>query len=197
MVATRNPGKIREIRALLKGMGIQVLSLDDYPQVPPIKEEGDTFRENALKKARVTARLTGEMALADDSGLEVDALGGAPGVRSARFGGGGLTDADRNRLLLDRLEGVPWENRTARFRCVMALVTPEGKEYLVEGTCEGCIAFEPEGEYGFGYDPVFYLPEYGKTMAQLPPEEKNRISHRAKALEKMRGVLERLARGEG
>ena len=197
VVATRNPGKIREIRALLQGLGYRVLSLEDYPHLPPIEERGETFRENALEKARVAARFTGEMVLADDSGLEVDALGGAPGVKSARFGGEGLTDVDRNLLLLEKLEGVPMEKRTARFRCVMALVTPGGEEYVVEGTCEGYIALEPRGEHGFGYDPVFYLPQYGKTMAQLPPEEKNRISHRARALAKMKEVLERLVREEG
>ena len=193
VVATKNPGKIREIRALLEGLGYRILSLEDFPQFPPVEERGETFLENALEKARAAARYTGEMALADDSGLEVEALGGAPGVRSARFGGQGLTDADRNRLLLEKLRGVPMEERKARFRCVMALVTPGGEEYVVEGTCEGYIAMEPRGDHGFGYDPVFYLPRYGKTMAQLPPEEKNRISHRAKALAGMREVLERLA----
>ncbi len=194
VVATKNPGKIREIRALLEGLGYRILSLEDFPQFPPVEERGETFLENALEKARAAARYTGEMALADDSGLEVEALGGAPGVRSARFGGQGLTDADRNRLLLEKLRGVPMEERKARFRCVMALVTPGGEEYVVEGTCEGYIAMEPLGDHGFGYDPVFYLPRYGKTMAQLPPEEKNRISHRAKALAGIREVLERLAR---
>jgi len=192
VVATKNPGKIREIGALLEGMGLQVLSLDHYPHIPPVEEKGRTFRDNALEKARVAASFTGEMALADDSGLEVDALGGAPGVRSARFGGEGLTDGERNLLLLERLKGVPMEERKARFRCVMALVTPQGDEYVVEGTCQGYIALEPVGEHGFGYDPVFYLPEYGKTMAQLPPEEKNRISHRAKALARMKEILEKV-----
>jgi len=195
VVATRNPGKIREFRALLEGLGYEILSMDHYPSIPPAEEKGETFEENALEKARAAARFTGEMALADDSGLEVDALGGAPGVRSARFGGEDLSDAQRNRLLLERLKGVPMEERRARFRCVIALVTPRGEEYVVEGVCEGCIAMEPKGRHGFGYDPIFYLPSYGRTMAQIPPEEKNKISHRARALAKIRVILEKLAGG--
>ncbi len=195
MVATRNPGKIREIRALLEGLGYEILSLDHYPPFPPVEERGETFRENALEKARAAARFTGEMALADDSGLEVDILDGAPGVKSARFGGEDISDAQRCELLLKKLEGVPLENRKARFRCVIALVTPRGEEYVVEGTCEGYIALKPKGGHGFGYDPVFYLPSYGRTMAQIPPEEKNKISHRAQALAKMKVILERLAGG--
>ena len=195
MVATRNPGKIREFRALLEGLGYEILSMDHYPSIPPAEEKGETFEENALEKARAAARFTGEMALADDSGLEVDALGGAPGARSARFGGEDLSDAQRNRLLLERLKGVPMEERRARFRCVIALVTPRGEEYVVEGVCEGYIAMEPKGRHGFGYDPIFYLPSYGRTMAQIPPEEKNKISHRARALAKIRVILEKLAGG--
>lgn len=194
-MATRNPGKIREIQALLEGLGYEILSLDHYPSLPPVEEKGETFRENALEKARAAARLTGEMALADDSGLEVDILNGAPGVKSARFGGEDISDAQRCELLLKRLEGVPLEDRKARFRCVIALVTPHGEEYVVEGTCEGYIALELKGGHGFGYDPIFYLPSHGRTMAQIPPEEKNKISHRAQALAKMKTVLERLAGG--
>ncbi len=192
VVATKNPGKIRELKALLADKGWEVLSMDAFPSIPSVEENGDSFVDNALKKARSVARFTGLIALADDSGLEVDALGGGPGVYSARFGGEGLGDDERSALLLKRLEGVPLGERKARFRCVMALVTPRGEEYVVEGVCEGFVGQEPRGKSGFGYDPVFYLPSYGKTMAQLPPEEKNRISHRAKALEKMVEILARL-----
>ena len=190
--ATRNPGKIRELRALLADKGWEILSMDAFPSMPPVEENGKTFVENALKKARSVAYFTGLTALADDSGLEVDALGGEPGVHSARFGGEGLRDEERNALLLKRLEGVPLKERKARFRCAMAFVTPQGAEYVVEGVCEGLIAQEPKGEGGFGYDPIFYLPSLGKTMAQLPAAEKNRISHRAKAMEKMIEILDNL-----
>ncbi len=191
-MATKNPGKMRELEALLKGEGWEIFPLTAFTSMPPVSEDGETFVENALKKARAAACFTGMAALADDSGLEVDALGGAPGVHSARFGGEGLSDSERYLLLLKMLEGVPWRERTARFKCVMALVVPDDKEYVVEGVCEGIIAMEPKGEGGFGYDPVFYLPSYGKTMAQLPAGEKNRISHRAKALHRMREILRRL-----
>jgi len=196
VVATKNPGKIQELRALLADKGWEILPMDAFPSMPPVEEDGKTFVENALKKARSVAYFTGLTALADDSGLEVDALGGEPGVHSARFGGEGLRDEERNALLLKRLKGVPPEERGARFRCAMALVTPRGEEYVVEGVCEGFIAQEPKGEGGFGYDPVFYLPSRGKTMAQLTAEEKNSISHRAKALEKMAGILDSLLERE-
>jgi len=189
LLATKNQGKIREFKALLENTGWFVSSLKDFPGVPVVEEKGSSFLENALEKARIAAMVSGRVALADDSGLEVDALGGAPGVRSARWGGEGLSDEERNRLLLDRLEGIPMEKRGARFRCVIAMVTPDSKEYTVEGICEGYIAFEPKGESGFGYDPVFFLPSHNRTMAQLLLEEKNKISHRAKALEKIKKVL--------
>jgi len=196
VVATKNPGKIQELRVLLADKGWEILSMDAFPSMPSVKEDGETFVENALRKARSVAYFTGLTALADDSGLEVDALGGEPGIHSARFGGEGLRDEERSSLLLKRLEGVPPEERRARFRCVIALVTPRGEEYVVEGVCEGFIAQEPRGEGGFGYDPVFYLPSHGKTMAQLPAEEKNSISHRAKALEKMAEILDSLLERE-
>lgn len=196
VVATKNPGKLQELRVLLADKGWEILSMDAFPSMQPVKEDGKTFVENALKKARSVAYFTGLTALADDSGLEVDALGGEPGIHSARFGGEGLSDEERNALLLKRLKGVPPEERGARFRCVMALVTPRGEEYVVEGVCEGFIAQEPRGKGGFGYDPVFYLPSRGKTMAQLPAEEKNSISHRAKALEKMAGILDSILERE-
>jgi len=176
-------------------MDIEILSLADFEGIPEIEETGETFRENALKKAEASVRLTGEISLADDSGLEVDVLGGKPGVRSARFGGA-ISDEERNEKLLGLLSGVPYEKRTARFRCVVALVTPEMDKYVTEGVCEGIIAFEPKGKYGFGYDPIFYLPAYKRTMAQLTPKEKNLISHRAKALNKMRKILEMILKEE-
>ena len=170
--------------------GIQVISLDAFPEIPEIKEEGDSFRENALRKAREVARRSGMVTLADDSGLEVEALGGKPGVLSARFAGERASDRDNNRKLLQMLEGVPWERRRAAFRCVIACVDPSsGKEVVVEGSCEGVIGFEERGEGGFGYDPLFFIPELGKTMAELPLEVKNRLSHRGRALKALKSRL--------
>lgn len=190
--ATRNKGKLRELRQLLQLDHLEILALDDIPGTPEVEEDGDTFAENATKKAREIMEATGLPALADDSGLEVDALGGAPGVHSARYAGEDATDGDRINLLLSELQGVPHEQRTARFRCVVAIATPTRELYSAEGVCEGLIAFEPTGQGGFGYDPVFYLPEYGCTMAQLPQAEKNRISHRARAVEAALPTLRRL-----
>ncbi|MGQ9513426.1 XTP/dITP diphosphatase [Thermodesulfitimonas sp.] len=189
VVATTNQGKLREIEEILAPLGLSVISLAAYPGFPEIEEDGATFEENAVKKARLTAAFTGETALADDSGLEVDYLGGAPGVRSARFAGEPKNDAANNAKLLRLLAGVPWEKRTARFRCVIAVATPEGQVATAEGTCEGFILAEPRGTGGFGYDPLFYFPEYGKTFAELSPEEKNRVSHRARALAKVEELL--------
>ncbi|SHE88028.1 XTP/dITP diphosphohydrolase [Desulfofundulus australicus DSM 11792] len=189
VLATRNPGKVRELSQLLSPLGYEVLSLEHFPGVPEVVEDGATFRDNAVKKATAVARHTGQLALADDSGLEVDYLGGAPGVRSARFAGEGHDDRANNEKLLRLLAGVPPEKRTARFRCVVAVATPEGKVLTTEGTCEGIIAEEPRGEGGFGYDPLFYVPSCGKTFAELEPEVKNRISHRGRALALMREIL--------
>ncbi|MBO8129539.1 MAG: XTP/dITP diphosphatase [Peptococcaceae bacterium] len=186
ILATRNQNKVREIAAILEPYHIEVVSLDTYPDLPEVVEDGKTFEENAVKKARTIATLTGEMALADDSGLEVDYLNGAPGVYSARFAGEPKDDVANNRKLLQLLNGVPEEKRTARFRCVMALAEPSGRVQTTEGTCEGVISFEPRGDNGFGYDPLFFVPEFGRTMAQLDLETKNSISHRGRALEKMR-----------
>lgn len=199
VLATRNRGKVRELGELVSPFGYEVVSLDHYPGVPEIIEDGTTFKENAVKKATTVARLTGQLALADDSGLEVDYLGGAPGVYSARFAGEGHDDRANNEKLLRLLEGVPPEKRTARFRCVVAVATPQGQVFTAEGSCEGIIAVEPRGEGGFGYDPLFYLPGYGKTFAQLDPAEKNRISHRARALALAREILAGLrgVSGEG
>ena len=182
VLATQNKGKVREIAAALVSADIEVLSLDDFPQVGDIEEDGATFLENAIKKARVTASLTSLLALADDSGLEVDHLQGAPGVYSARFAGPVKSDQANNEKLLSLLEGVPPEKRTARFQCVMAIAHPDGQLHTVQGTCAGIIANEPKGDMGFGYDPLFFLPEYGKTFAQLELPLKNRISHRGQAL---------------
>jgi len=191
VLATRNEGKAKEIREALSGLEVDLLTLSDFPEV---HEDGATFSENAKKKALTVAKFTGLPALADDSGLEVDALGGMPGVRSARFAGEGADDDANNRKLLELLKGLPPERRTARFRCVLALAFPDGEVYTVEGTCEGLIAEEPAGEGGFGYDPLFLIPEEGRTFAQMTREEKNSLSHRGRALRKLREVLHQLIR---
>lgn len=182
VVATRNEGKLKELASLLALLGIEVVSLEVYPEIPEIPELGDTFEENALAKARVAAAQTGQLVMADDSGLEVDALAGAPGVHSARFAGESRDDTLNNQKLLRLLEGVPWEKRGARFRCVIALVAPDGTERTAEGVCAGVIGYEPRGTGGFGYDPLFYVPEYDRTFAELDLDTKNRISHRGRAL---------------
>ncbi len=194
LVATHNAGKMRELAALLKPWGGEVVFPAALGLHLDIVEDGTTYTENALKKAQAYASVASLLTLADDSGLEVDALGGAPGVRSARY----VAGSDRTRLeaLLEALEGVPWERRGARFRCVVAIATPAGLCETAEGVCEGLIAFEPAGTGGFGYDPIFFLPQYGCTMAQLPPETKNRISHRARAIQAALPILDRLARCE-
>lgn len=179
VLATRNRGKLREFARLLEGGFASVISLDALDSPPEVLEDGMTFRDNALKKARAVAQYSGKPALADDSGLEVDALGGKPGVYSARYAGENAFDKDNIIKLLQDLNGV--EDRRARFVCCLALVSPDGRETVVEGSCEGIILTEPRGKGGFGYDPVFFLPEYGKTMAEIPAELKNKISHRARA----------------
>jgi len=191
VLATRNAKKVEELKALLApiAIGVKVLSLLDFPDVPETPETGATFAENAELKAKAAARATGRIALADDSGLEVDALGGRPGVYSNRFAGPEASDRDKYTRVLELLKGVPDEKRTARFHAAVAVATPEGKAVVVEGTCEGRIAHEPKGEGGFGYDPIFYLPELGRTMAELSPDEKNRISHRGKALRAAKQLL--------
>ena len=190
VLATRNQGKIREIEKALDLPRLEIRSLQDFPDLPEVVEDGRTFLENAFKKAQACAQATGGPALADDSGLEVDCLNGAPGIYSARFSGAEATDEANNRKLLSLLEGIPEERRTARFVCRMVLYLPAGTWIQTEGFCPGIIARAPRGEHGFGYDPVFYLPEFNKTMAELPLEEKNQISHRAQALRKIRSHLE-------
>lgn len=200
ILATRNPGKYREFAHLLGDLPVRLLSLEDFPGLELPREDGSTYAANALSKARAVAAATRLPALGDDSGLEVDALGGEPGVRSARYAGADGDDAANNAKLLAALKGVPWERRTARFRCVLALIYPSGSavasfaEALAEGTCEGIIACSPRGRHGFGYDPLFYLPEHGCTMAELPEEVKNRISHRGRAVEKVKPLLQALLR---
>jgi XTP/dITP diphosphohydrolase len=190
LVASQNSGKIREYRALLDSLLAEIRSPQDLGLDLPVAEKGETYAENARLKAQAYARASELLTLADDSGLEVDALDGAPGVRSARYASG--SDADRVTALLQHLDGVPWEERTARFRCVIAIVTPQGQVYTADGTCEGVIATSPAGSGGFGYDPVFYLPEHDLTMAQIPPPVKNRISHRARAAQNALPILRRL-----
>lgn len=185
VVATKNKGKLKEIEEILSGLPFRVVSMEEAGIDGDIEETGSTFEENALIKAQAVAKVTGGLVMADDSGLEVDALNGAPGIHSARFAGEGATDADRNNKLLGLLQEVPFEKRTGRFVCAIAVVFPEGEHRMVRGTCEGFIGFKPEGTNGFGYDPLFYVPEYQMTIAQLPVAEKNRISHRGRALEKM------------
>jgi len=184
VVASRNPGKIAELKRLLEHLSVNVLSLDDFDDIPEIIEDGKTYEENALKKARVVHQATGKIVLSDDSGLEVDALRGQPGVRSARFGGDDLTDYERSMKLLDEIKETPEDERGATFQCRLAIVGPNGMEKVVSGSCRGSIIPAPQGGSGFGYDPIFLPSEYNHTFAELSPDIKNRISHRGRALEK-------------
>ncbi|MFZ0547398.1 MAG: RdgB/HAM1 family non-canonical purine NTP pyrophosphatase [Candidatus Promineifilaceae bacterium] len=182
LVATHNRGKIAEYRDMMQDLALDWLGLADVGVTLEVAETGKTFKENAVLKAAGYSAETGLLTLADDSGLEVDALKGEPGVLTARYGGAGLTPKERYEHLLRNLADVPWEARTARFRCVIALYNKGRLVGTAEGSCEGMIAMEPAGEGGFGYDPVFYLPDRQVTMAQLPPEEKHKISHRGRAV---------------
>jgi XTP/dITP diphosphohydrolase len=196
LVASGNPGKLKEYRELLTsgtgGIVLEWLLLSDLGITSEVEETGTTFEENARLKAAAYAHASGLLTLADDSGLEVDALGGAPGVLSARYGGPSATDRDRCQKLLKQLENVPVEERGARFVCVVAVCVPEGEIASAEGELRGRIGFEPRGTHGFGYDPIFYIPGLHMTLAQAGPEIKNRISHRARALEAIRPTLARL-----
>ena len=194
VIATRNPKKFRELKALLAVRGLRWRSLTDFPRLSPVRETGRTFQENARKKALAAARATGGLAVADDSGLEVRALSGGPGVRSARFAGRHGNDHANNAKLLRLLEGLPPSRRVARFRCVLALASPNEVLAVTEGTLAGRIAKTPRGHRGFGYDPIFIVPRLGKTVAQLPAAVKNRISHRAQAARRLQRVLRRLTR---
>jgi XTP/dITP diphosphohydrolase len=192
LLATSNLGKVREYRSLLSGLGYQITTLAEEGISKAVTEPGNSYEQNARSKAAAYAKFSQLIALADDSGMEVDALDGPPGVKSARFAGKSATDAERVSLLLARLGGVPWERRTAHFKCVIAIATPEGQSEVCYGECHGVIAIEAKGENGFGYDPIFFVPELGKTMAELPLEMKNKISHRALASQKARQVLQQL-----
>jgi len=189
VLGTLNAAKGRELVSLLGDVRLQVRLLADYPGARLPEETGQTYAENALAKARAAADFTGELSLGDDSGLEVDALGGEPGLYTARFGGAGLDDRGRWALLLDRLRGVELAQRTARFRCVVALAGPGRAEQVVEGVAEGVIATAPRGSGGFGYDPVFFYPPLGRTFAEISDEEKARVSHRGRALAALRRLL--------
>lgn len=190
VLATRNRGKTEEIVDLLKDYPVRIRNLDDFGPIPPIVEDGTTFDDNAYKKASLTARFLGMPALADDSGLTVAALGGAPGVYSARYGGESATDQDRYRKLLKEMAGE--EDRTAAFECVLSLAVPTGPALTYEGRCEGLITQAPAGENGFGYDPIFLYPPLDKTFAQMSLAEKSEVSHRGKALRELRSEFDKV-----
>ncbi len=190
VIATRNKGKTLEIKALLKGFPVEIKNLDDFGPIPHLEEDGDTFDENAYKKASFAARILGLPALADDSGLTVEALDGAPGIHSARYAGENATDEQRYLQLLDEMEGK--SNRKAAFECVISIAAPTGPALTYEARCEGLITTEPAGSNGFGYDPVFFYPPYNKTFAQITREEKNSISHRGKALAELRSEFDKV-----
>ena len=193
LLATNNKGKLEELRELLAGVLFNFVSPSDIELKLDVLESGKTYAANARLKARAFAQASGLLTLADDSGLEVDALNGAPGVLSSRYAGLGASDKKRVAFLLSKLEDVPWEKRTACFHCVMAIATPDGEIKMSSGTCKGIITLFPQGENGFGYDPIFYIPEFKKTVAELPAEIKNRISHRAKAAARARKILTELS----
>lgn len=189
VLATRNRHKGEELAALLGDLGITIRTLDEFPDAPEVVEDGDTCEANAVKKARAIAEFTGLPAVADDTGLEVDALGGRPGIYAARYAGEDATYEDNCRKLLRELAGVPRERRTARFLTVAAIALPSGEVRVAQGALDGVIAEAASGTLGFGYDPMFLIPELGKTLAQLSADQKNTISHRAKAFMKMREIL--------
>ena len=190
VIATGNPGKTAEIRDMLKGYPIDIKNLDDFGPIPPVVEDGDTFDENAYKKASFVSKILGYPALADDSGLVVDALDGAPGVYSARYAGENATDVQRYTKLLEEMKGQA--NRQAAFECVISLAVPTGAALTYEGRCEGLIAEEPSGDGGFGYDPVFYYPPLKKTFGELSREDKSRISHRGKAMGELKDEFDKV-----
>jgi XTP/dITP diphosphohydrolase len=195
MVATTNQGKLVEIRRIFSGLDLDLLALSDFPQAPAVIEDGLTYRDNAVKKARTVAAWSGQLTLADDSGLEVQALGGQPGVYTGRFGGPGLSSHERCLYLLERLRDVPVDQRQAVFRCVVVLMDPTGQRLIREGQCSGVISQTLRGEGGFGYDPLFFLPEQGCSLAELAPEQKDLISHRGQAMRALIPVLTSLAQG--
>ncbi|MCD6305373.1 MAG: XTP/dITP diphosphatase [Deltaproteobacteria bacterium] len=190
VLATRNRGKIAEFTELFKGSGIEVRTLDDFGPIPQVVEDGETFEDNAVIKARFTARVLGLPALADDSGLTVKAIGGEPGVFSARYAGEGAGDMENNLKLLERMKGI--EERNAAFICILAIAVPRGPALIYEGICEGVISTELMGSNGFGYDPLFYYPPLQKTFAQMTRGEKNQVSHRGKVMQELRGELDKV-----
>ena len=201
VIGTNNEGKLREFRTLLDGCGFELVTPAELGVAFAPEETGSTFEENATIKAVEAARTSGLVALADDSGLEIDYLGGRPGIFSARYAGGDLTsdsisESEQNSIVLDELRGVPDEHRGARFRCVIAIATADGSVECVDGVFEGRIAHEPRGEQGFGYDPIFFVPSHGMTSAQLPRDEKNRISHRGEAAAKALPLLRKMLRDD-
>ena len=189
LLATRNKHKAGEFQELLNDLHIEVLTLESFPQIAEVVEDADTLERNALKKAREVFRGAGIPTLADDTGLEVYYLNGEPGVYSSRYAGEKATDRQRCQKLLEEMASIPEGKRQARFVCAMAVALPHGRMEVVEGECRGWITSAPRGKRGFGYDPIFFVPQFGKTMAELEPEEKNRISHRAHALEKLKAIL--------
>ena len=192
LLATHNQAKVSEYRSLLQNLPFELITLAEHGITTVVSEVGESLEENARLKATVSATESQLLALADDSGLEVDVLGGEPGKLSARYAGEGASDRDRINYLLAKLKGVPWEKRAARFRCVIAIATPSSEVEICSGECHGFITFEPRGKQGFGYDPIFYLPELDKTMAELPLAIKNQVSHRGRATRKVYQVLDRL-----
>jgi len=192
-LATKNNGKIEEIKEYLKKSKFKVISLNDFPNFPTTKEDGKNYKENALKKAIEGFNYTKKVCLADDSGLEIDFLKGKPGLYSSRWG---KTDEEKIDKVLRLMKGVPRDKRCAKFVCVLVLVLPNGKQYIIKEECKGEISFVPKGKYGFGYNPIFFVPEYNKTFAEMGSEVKNQISHRGKALRKMTKILEEISRQE-
>lgn len=190
IIATKNPGKAREFEHIFASRGIEVKTLLDFPEIPEVEETGTTFEENAILKAEAVSRALNRMVIGDDSGLMIDALEGRPGIYSARYAGEQKNDQNNTNKVLSELENVPEEKRTARFYCALAVAVPGQKPITVSGTCEGRILEEQRGTNGFGYDPVFYVPEKGLAMAELSSDEKNKISHRANALKKLDAVLD-------
>ena len=197
LIATNNRAKVREYRSLLQNIPLELVTLSEQGISTVVDEVGESLEENARLKATILAAESHLLALADDSGLEVDALGGEPGRLSARYAGEGASDRERINYLLSRLSDVPWQKRSARFRCVIVIATPDQQVKICSGECRGYITFEPKGDQGFGYDPIFYVPELGKTMAELPMEVKNQISHRGKAAREVYQVLQKLTGNKG
>ena len=189
LLATNNLGKVKEIKDILDSPEIKILTMKDFPPLPKVEEDGKTYQENAFKKARKVSEYTGKICLADDSGLEIDYLKGKPGIYSSRWGN---SDEERINKVLRLLENVPKNKRNGKFVCVVVLVFPDGKIYMVKEECKGSITFNPKGEHGFGYDPIFLVPEYDKTFAELGDKIKNQISHRGKAMRKMINIISEL-----